>query len=64
MAFMIHPLHGATNTNDIDGHEKNGWSVSSPEQWIAQKDDKINVIEEPLADPHIPARRGRKPKQV
>lgn len=37
MAFMTHPKHGATITNDVAEHEKNGWSISAPEAWIAGK---------------------------
>lgn len=37
MAFMIHPDHGATYTSDVEGHEKNGWKESTPEEWLAKK---------------------------
>jgi hypothetical protein len=37
MAFMTHPKHGATITSAVAEHEKNGWTVSTPEEWIEGK---------------------------
>jgi hypothetical protein len=59
MAFMTHPLHGAINTSDIDGHILIGWSVSTPEQWIAQKTVDENPVE--IAPIVEAKKRGRPP---
>lgn len=60
MAFMTHEKHGATITNDVAGHEKNGWKVSTPEEWIAGKRDEV-VIDEQDQTEHepMPKKRGR-----
>lgn len=68
MAFMMHPDHGATYTNDVEGHEKNGWKVSTPDEWLAKKKPdmakkKPETVALPVivAEPEAPiqARPGR-----
>lgn len=41
MIFITHPKHGAHNINSgqLDEHLKNGWKVSTPEEWISAKVD-------------------------
>lgn len=61
MAFMTHPKHGATHTNDVAAHEAAGWTVSTYEAWLAGKTQP-----EPVSTADVeqaPRRRGRKPKQ-
>jgi hypothetical protein len=42
MVFMIHPEHGATNVREgnVEEHEKNGWRVSTPAEWLKEKLEK------------------------
>ena len=47
MAFMIHPKHGAINTSDVEAHEKNGWKISTPEEWLALKAKPHTVSDQP-----------------
>ena len=61
MAFMTHPKHGATMTNDVAEHEKNGWSVSTPEEWIAGKNSENPKADEIDGEP-APKKRGQKSK--
>ena len=54
MIFITHPKHGAHNINSgqLEEHLKNGWKVSTPEEWISEK-----------VDPDKP-KRGRPAKAV
>ena len=68
MTFMVHPLHGATNISpsEVEAHEKNGWFVSTHEEWMAMN-GKVQKVEEPslcdaAAKEPAPVRRGRPPK--
>ena len=57
MTFLVHPIHGATNVSpaEVAEHEKHGWSVSTPEEWMAEKSN-----DDPKTEPA--KRRGRPPK--
>jgi hypothetical protein len=59
MTFMVHPEHGATNVSpaEVEAHEKNGWVVSTHEEWMALKSPKT-----PVEQPETPKRIGRPPK--
>lgn len=59
MAFMTHPQHGATNTQDVDEHVKNGWVVNTHEAWLAAKAKPV-AAQPVQAD--APKQRGRKSK--
>ena len=39
MIFMTHPIHGATNvgSGEVEAHVKNGWKLSTHEEWLAPK---------------------------
>lgn len=58
MTFMVHPEHGATNVSqaEVQEHEKRGWVVSTPEEWLAKK-----YKQEPEDQPA--KRRGRPAKE-
>jgi hypothetical protein len=60
MVFMVHPLHGANNVSqsEVVEQEKNGWAVSTHEEWLALKSKPAlaNSVEKTAV------RRGRKPK--
>lgn len=67
MTFMTHPEHGATNTQNVEEHEANGWKVSTHEEWLGAKARKADPAEEappvefePMA-PAIPAETKVKP---
>jgi len=59
MTFLVHPEHGVTNVSpaEVEEHEKNGWKVTTPEEWMAQKNAPA---EEPAEAPV--KRRGRPAK--
>jgi hypothetical protein len=64
MAFMTHPEHGATNTQDVEGHEKNGWKISTLKEWMGPKyrpesESGVTVAEQPVRN-----KPGRKPKGI
>lgn len=68
MAFMTHPEHGATNTQDVEAHEKNGWKVSTHAEWMALAgkggipgESPIVPGDSPIAQ-DAPKKRGPKPK--
>lgn len=61
MAFMTHPKHGATNTHDVAGHESNGWSISTPEEWISGKNSEKPKADE-IDGESAPKKRVQKPK--
>lgn len=58
MTFLVHPEHGATNVSpaEVEEHEKNGWKVSTPEEWMAKKTAPVETVEAPVR------RRGRPAK--
>lgn len=65
MTFMTHPEHGATNTQDVEAHEKNGWKVSTHEEWLGAKARKEVTAEETTSlqvEPLAPAAKRAKKK--
>lgn len=57
MQFMTNPLHGATNAADseVESLKAQGWTISTPEQWLAGKFQPVEATTERK-------KPGRKPK--
>jgi hypothetical protein len=62
MQFMTHPDHGAHHApdSDVESMQKLGWSISTPEQWLAGKFGEKKEVE-PVIERKKP---GRKPKVI
>jgi hypothetical protein len=61
MPFMTHPRHGALNCtgSEVAEHEKNGWKLSTPEDWVAHKMKPTT----PDIDTPAPRKPGRPRKE-
>lgn len=60
MQFMTHPEHGAHNAQDgeVEAMIKNGWSISTREEWMAGKFSAVK----PVADQ--PAKKRGRPAKA